>query len=475
MIGVLLLLAQAQVVQTLPTPKRPLEIVSLTDQARGVPPEFSADLLLRIAGSTLITESKWKRELIEDAFVSAAHAPLPYRQSGSSISTDTRWSQEWWPNDLEKLTLQTRAVDAMLPLDRERALAMFQGVVIGEIAAPTCQDAVSPDLSSYYKTATDVFRLAFTAEQRKKERDVQFLVDILGAMHSAAQVVPILKLLAEVELTDAQRQPLTAKFAATLETVASNDRIFGKSEPVLVSAAVPAMHDSPLLLPALRAYIVRNESGVRCSGLRVKVGTVPASVASFNTLLAKVNPVGALYKPITDEESKPLKDGGTFDPKMFWQSKRSKEVLDALKWLNHGNRNLPDNQRFWTLEERSTKEWDAHYHDLLKLIEAWKEEEEASAADYYFMVAHTFESLAALVPPGPAREDAMSNFLSFVEQRYAALENHNLWFVMARSALQRANFSKDPKDKAWIFDRMARSGNPVIAAYAQVAARIGMP
>jgi hypothetical protein len=114
---------------------------------------------------------------------------------------------------------------------------------------------------------------------------------------------------------------------------------------------------------------------------------------------------------------------------MFWQSKRSKEVLNALKWLNHGNRNLPDDQRFWTIEERSTKEWDAHYHDLLKLIEAWKEEEETSAADYYFMVTHTYESLAALVPPGPAREDAMSNFLSFVEQRYATLENHNLWFV----------------------------------------------
>jgi hypothetical protein len=111
----------------------------------------------------------------------------------------------------------------------------------------------------------------------------------------------------------------------------------------------------------------------------------------------------------------------------------------------------------------------------LKLIEAWKEEEETSAADYYFMLANTYEALAALVRPGPAREDAMSNFLNFVEQRCAALENHNLWFVTARSAFRRANFSKDPKDNASIFDRMARSGNPVIAAYAQVAARIGMP
>jgi hypothetical protein len=146
-------------------------------------------------------------------------------------------------------------------------------------------------------------------------------------MHSAAQVVPILKLLAEVELTEAQRQQVTAKFAATLDAVPANDRIYG-------------------------------------AAARMKEGSLPAAAAGFNALVEKVDPVAAVHKPITEEESKPLKDEGTFDPKMFWRSKRSKEVLNALNWLKHGNHDLPDNQRFGTLEERSSKEWDAHYHDL---------------------------------------------------------------------------------------------------------------
>ena len=47
---------------------------------RAVPPEFSADLMLRLAASPLIRDPKWKRELIDEAFASARNAQLPYRR-----------------------------------------------------------------------------------------------------------------------------------------------------------------------------------------------------------------------------------------------------------------------------------------------------------------------------------------------------------------------------------------------------------
>ena len=50
--------------------------------------------------------------------------------------------------------------------------------------------------------------------------------------------------------------------------------------------------------------------------------------------------------------------------------------MSALKWLNHGNRDLPGDSRFFTPEERATEEWNAHFVDALTLIEGWKESEE---------------------------------------------------------------------------------------------------
>ncbi len=60
-------------------PKRPLDTLALVDQARGLPPEFGADLLLKLAASPVIGEVAWKRELIEEAFTAGKQAQLPFR------------------------------------------------------------------------------------------------------------------------------------------------------------------------------------------------------------------------------------------------------------------------------------------------------------------------------------------------------------------------------------------------------------
>src|SRR4051794_28478058 len=59
-------------------PKLPPATMGLIDRARGVPPEFSADTLLTLAASPLITERAWKLALIDEAFRNAAQAQVPY-------------------------------------------------------------------------------------------------------------------------------------------------------------------------------------------------------------------------------------------------------------------------------------------------------------------------------------------------------------------------------------------------------------
>jgi len=49
-----------------------------------LPPEFAADLLIRSVSSQIITEQKWKGELLQEAFNVAGNAQLSFPRIGSS-------------------------------------------------------------------------------------------------------------------------------------------------------------------------------------------------------------------------------------------------------------------------------------------------------------------------------------------------------------------------------------------------------
>jgi len=350
----ILFLAQVQAAAADVSPKRPVEIQALVDRARSLPPEFSADLQLRLAGSRLITEAKWKRELIEDALLAAGRAPHPYRQRSLGTS-DARHSQEAAPNDLEALTLQMGAIQAMLVLDPKRALALFESIPTLEPANVPCKVGVTPKVDLYYETAAKIFEVSFTAAQREKGDDLHFLKQRVAQMRSPAQAGPILRMTLAAKIADAQRKELSTAFAVSLDRLSGSDRVFRATEYDIFQATAQPWVDRSLLIPAMRSYIVRQVSGARCAD-HIDAKMPPPSVRTFNMLVGVIDPGGAQYKPITPEESKPAKTEGTFEEHRYWQSVRSKQVLDGLKWLNHGNRDLPGDTRFLTDEERKSLE-----------------------------------------------------------------------------------------------------------------------
>src|SRR5947209_8770153 len=61
-------------------PKLPAEVEAIIDDARSVPAEFAADALIRLAESNQVADHEWKRDLLEEAFRSAASAQHPMRR-----------------------------------------------------------------------------------------------------------------------------------------------------------------------------------------------------------------------------------------------------------------------------------------------------------------------------------------------------------------------------------------------------------
>src|SRR3954468_21037342 len=71
-------------------PRRDFTIESLVADAAIIPPEFSADALIRISSLPKV-DGAWRRELLEDAYMRAYAAPEQYRRATTQqLPSDSR-------------------------------------------------------------------------------------------------------------------------------------------------------------------------------------------------------------------------------------------------------------------------------------------------------------------------------------------------------------------------------------------------
>lgn len=447
--------------------QQPVQATALIEQARALPPEFSADSLLRLAQSSVIAGDKSKSQLIEEAFWAGGRAFLPYKQWADRM--DSLPTRAVRANRLEALTLQTRAVEAMLPLDALKALKMFEQIHSPVLPELNCSDDLTPDVSDYYHAAGAVFAQAFTPKQQKAEEDMDFLKQQIGSLSSPSQVAPAMQMVLTLNISPEQRNTLLTAFAGALDRISGSDRSFGSSEGALVPEASPDIAAAPSFLAALRAYIVRHAHAQRCSDNVPTDGKATKSVVQFNALLATQGLANEHLKPISETEASPLGKDGTYTHHLLWRSSKSRSILSELQWLHHGNnKDVSAQNSMLKLADRQTDEWLDHYQSTLKLMQDWKEQDEETPEDYFCMATDALSDLAALASPGKVRDRAMNAYLEFLELHYPAIENRNLWFTQFRQMLYRARFSKDPADKAWMLNSMSRSSNPIIAFYAKL-------
>src|SRR5436305_11699344 len=90
------------------------EITRIIEAAHGVPPEFAAEALLRVAEAPFLIDRDWKRELIDEAFQNASRVrePLSKRNAIGSPISGSRASMiaQAGALGLDRLALQMRAV-----------------------------------------------------------------------------------------------------------------------------------------------------------------------------------------------------------------------------------------------------------------------------------------------------------------------------------------------------------------------------
>jgi hypothetical protein len=401
-------------------PKIPEPYRALADLARSAPPEFTADALLHIVEQSDQSrlDKNARRELIEEAFRAASTAKFPVRMQGvAGTTTDTASGSLSRAYDLklDALSLESRAVRDMLPLDPAAARKMFTEIARPMLAPLTCDDALVYDLSDFYQALSAVVNAAFSTKERAKDDQLNFVLDYLGQATSPLEFAPLAAVIQTVSGTAAQRQTLWARLGGLIETLQADDRSYTASLQTLGSQNMPELQSS------LEKYRQKNH---------VCEGDAAANSGSQTQKTPKLDP--------------------------YFQSANSQRLVAPGKKLRFDANNMPLSET-----DRSTPEWQQQLSDYLNQLSDWAPDQESSAADYYHEKSTALTSLIDLAPAGPESDAIIADYVSFVANSDLYQQSPAEWYLEPETLLERFRPGTPLRDK--LLDAYEKSGNPVLS------------
>jgi hypothetical protein len=463
----------------------PKKMVELVDRARSVPPEFAADALLRIAESDAVTDTEAKKELIAEAFRKGGSAQEPMKRRGlrpGGGDTRVNFQARAFAQDLDALSLQSRAVVDMVKVDKPKARELFQQIPSPRVPKLTCADMLVYDVSAYYEALAEVAAKTFTAKERAEDAHAKFLAGFAGGISSAVEVGPMARALAAVNLTPDQLLMASTAFAASLKSMAADDRSFSYTVSfqgstlqdlgALVASCKRQQVSTAGLADAARSYMARHLGGKRCAdtgGITVGMGiggggtqpTPADAVTYFNTtILGEVYPPGTVIAPLGGDE---IRASGVEDPIEPEPEPKSKELSDLIDRYNGLLFNPLGTS--WSNEQKTETVWQTKLREYMALLADWKPGEAIRPAEYFYRKCYLLSSLINVAPSGPARELVLRGYVDFLQQNGYQQGSRIEWFLPLNTLLFRV--LTEPA-LAGLADEMRNSGDAIVALYAQL-------
>src|SRR5262245_6307951 len=331
--GVALLIVVAAV-KADDVPKRDPEVEALVDWARTLPPEFAIDLLLRFANSPKVTDPTWKRELVEDAWNRTYWVGEPYRLMALMPPADSRASAQTLGYDmrLDRMSLQTRATRAMIPLSRERAREMFEWIDF-ELKPSSCDNPMVPALDDYYDTLAILARSAFGTSSDDRADALLFLELYSWRASRPTEMASLARALNLFKPTPDEAQYFESVVGWILDRGAKTAREFATVGTDIVSRfseldGIDRQNGvvGGALLRGLRRYLVAQATAPRCSDSL----TEGRAIGSFNSLVDRRGQYVPGLTAIAQSESRPQRMAGPVRYDYLWQSVESRRLRIAV-------------------------------------------------------------------------------------------------------------------------------------------------
>jgi hypothetical protein len=441
--------------------RRDPAIVSLASDAAAAPSEFSADTLIRIAGSARVTDRAWKRQLLDDAFVAAYGAVVPYRRTSPPawVPRDSRQGAQMQAEDapITRVSLQTRAAQLMATIAPDRARELFEWIDLG-VTSARCDEMLVPIVDEYYTTVSMIARTTFRADERGDA--LRFLEYYLWRAHLPTEMPAVALAVARFRPSTSEATYFEGFLSSLMDSGASDPRGFSVANMDIVGRfadlqfddrqrTVPGWH----LMESVRKYLTKHLAGPRCRDS----STESMAPSAFNMALRLLH-ADEDVKPIEANQIRPsqLLNGARID--LYWQTGEARRLYEA--WMElHGPAKDPVPERV-----RRTDEWRDSAERFVTSVEQWTGRSEASDRDYFYQKATLYANVLGLMPPSSVRSRTLTSFVHFMRLENTDRSRRPLWFVFVNRLLELAHSDM----RREVLAAMESSGDAVLSIYGRL-------
>jgi hypothetical protein len=447
------------------------EIESFVMHAESAPAEFTADLLIQLAESGQIKDAKRKEDLLVESFYAAAKAKHPFKLlalPGSAVDSQSGYRSNALRFNLDGLSLQCRAIKALLALDKQKARELFSEIKV-KLDPLNCEDALVYDVSCFYETIQAIAQTAFSTEETRRGEHVYFVENYISKISSPVQIEPAVKILLPLKTTDSQLLSLVRTFSAALEKVSKDDRSFSVSwnatiGPLdeLISRCKQRGVFGDEIIQSYKIYLIKQLSSSRCADTASRKEQKELErnlITQFNDRLR-----GLAYKnipAISEDDIKPAKSEGSAKYEMYWTSPKAKSILSRVRKLRFSSAAKAVDDL-----EKQSADWQSQLSQLMTELASWQPEDEKSEEDYFHQKCVIFYGLINTIPAGTQYDDVLRDFATFVGSSKLQTENPAEWFLHAKTLIDRVNSSKDG-ERSKLVDLISYSRSTILYLYVE--------
>lgn len=452
--------------------KRAAEIETFITYAQSVPPEFSADLLIQLVESGEIKDTKRRQDLLVEAFYTAAKAKEQVKLvalPGSAVDSRAGYRATAARAGLDTLSLQSRAIRALVPLNKKKARQLFSEIKF-KLEPVSCENTLGYDVEAFFTTIQTITQSGFSAEENRRGELASFVENYISKINSPNQIQPAVKLLLSLQTTDLELEILGRAFSNALQQIPIDDRSFAApwnstvgSMDELIALFNRRGLSTDKLVEAYRTYLVNQLSGPRCADTASKQQQELESdlVSHFNEKLRSIS--YTKIPAIGEDEIKPVKREGSARNDAYWTSAKSKSILVRVKKLRFSG---PGKE--FTEAEKQSAEWQSQLSELLKELASWSAEDEKSEEDYFHQKSVIYYALFKSIPADAQydgmRDEALRDFAAMLSSSPLQKEKPAEWFLHAKVLIDRVNKAQ-PGERAKLLNLINSSRSNVLQLY----------
>jgi hypothetical protein len=442
--------------------------------------EFAAEALIRIAGIDTVEKPR-KIALLEEAFSRAAEAQLPYKRRAAitKIPGPAGIFNRVYAQGLDAMSLRLKAVNAMLPLDPQKAAEMFRRIPPVKLPLLTCEDYMVYDVDGYYELLGRIEAQTLTAAEIEKGDEFRLLQPYIAAVDSPVELPAAAHLIADSKVNDKDFQQLVGDFAKAMAGISGDDRSFtyaaaGPQIQAIVKAAQSRKISPLLLLESYRLYIVKHMSGARCvdDDLMINEGGSFA-FADSRVTDQQQGPDPALYfnahlrmpplQDIQEQEVTPSKLEGAASELRGCDDDTCKAIVGKYSDLIWDSQRNP-----YTPAHKETPEWQKQFQDFLTALAAWQPQGASFSAEHFREKCALYNDVSSVAPKAPGRESVLRAELDFVRKSKTATENRAQWFLPISALIGRVTL--DPQGLGRLTGDLRDAGDPIVTLFVELEA-----